>query len=71
MNLIVVNYYPPTPITSENAYFHILFGMSGDMVDTTIVGGKILMEDRNISSLDYERITIRVKEQAEDFWRRF
>jgi len=70
-DLIVVNYYPPTPITSENAYFHILFGISGDMVDTTIAGGKILMEDRNISSLDYERITIRVKEQAEDFWKRF
>lgn len=70
-DLIVVNYYPPTPITSENAYFHILFGISGDMVDTTIAGGNILMEDRNISSLDYERITIRVKEQAEDFWRRF
>jgi len=70
-DVIVVNYYPPTPITSENAYFHILFGMSGDMVDTTIVGGKILMEDREISGLDYERIIRRVKEQAKDFWRRF
>jgi len=70
-DVIVVNYYPPTPITSENAYFHILFGISGDMVDTTIVGGEILMEDREISGLDYERITRRVKEQANDFWTRF
>jgi len=70
-DVIVVNYYPPTPITSENAYFHILFGISGDMVDTTIVGGKILLEDRGISGLDYERITRRVKEQANNFWKRF
>jgi len=70
-DIIVVNYYPPTPITSQNAYFHILFGISGDMVDTTIVGGNILMEDREISTLDYERITKRVKEQAKDFWKRF
>jgi len=70
-DIIVVDYYPPTPITSENAYFHILFGISGDMVDTTIVGGNILMEDREISGLDYQRITRRVKEQAEDFWKRF
>jgi putative selenium metabolism protein SsnA len=70
-DIIVVNYYPPTPITSENVYFHILFGISGDMVDTTIVGGKILMEDREISGLDYERISRRVKEQANDFWKRF
>ena len=70
-DIIVVNYYPPTPITSENAYFHILFGISGDMVDSTIVGGEILMEDREISGLDYERIVRRVKDQAEDFWKRF
>jgi len=70
-DLIVVNYYPPTPITKENAYFHILFGIEGGMVDTTIIGGKILMENQEITSLDYERISRRVKEQAEDFWRRF
>jgi hypothetical protein len=29
------------------------------------------MENQEITSLDYERISIRVKEQAEDFWRRF
>ncbi|MBA7554592.1 hypothetical protein ES705_47218 [subsurface metagenome] len=29
------------------------------------------MEDREISGLDYERIIRRVKEQAEDFWKRF
>jgi len=41
------------------------------MVDYTIVGGKILMEDRNICGLDYERIAIKTKEQAQDFWKRF
>jgi len=70
-DLLVMDYYPPTPITSENAYSHILFGLSGDMADTTIVGGKILMEDRKICSLDYEKIVGRVKEQAQDFWKRF
>ncbi len=70
-DFLVVNYFPPTPINSNNVYFHILFGLSGDMVDYTIVGGKILMEDRNICGLDYERIAIKTKEQAQDFWKRF
>ena len=70
-DLIVVNYYPPTPITKDNAYFHILFGLEGGMVDTTMVGGKILMENQEITSLDYEMISRRVKKQAEDFWKRF
>jgi len=70
-DLLIVNYYPPTPIKNDNVYFHVLFGISGDMVDTTIAGGIILMEERMIKNLDYERITMRVKEQAEDFWKRF
>lgn len=70
-DLIVVNYYPPTPITRENAYSHILFGMSGDMVETTMVGGKMLMEDRNLCNLDYEKTAAKVQEQARDFWQRF
>lgn len=70
-DIITVNYFPPTPITSENAYIHILFGISGDMVDTTIAGGKMLMENREIKGLNYEKITSKVKEQAKDFWKRF
>jgi len=70
-DVIIVNYYPPTPITSANAYFHILFGINGDMVDTTIVGGTILMEDRKIKTLDDKEIAQKAQEQAKDFWRRF
>ena len=70
-DLIVVNYFPPTPITSENAYSHVLFGLSGDMVETTVAGGKMLMEDRNFCSLDYEKIAYSVQKQAWDFWQRF
>ena len=70
-DIIVVDYYPPSPITSVNAYSHILFGIGGDMVDSTMVGGKFLMEDRVIKLLDYKKIVQRTKEQAKDFWRRF
>lgn len=70
-DIIVVDYYPPSPITSGNAYSHILFGIGGDMVDSTMVGGKFLMEDRVIKLLDYKKIAQKTKEQAKDFWRRF
>ena len=39
---IFVNYQAPTPITGSNWYSHVLFGLSGGMVDTTMVGGKFL-----------------------------
>lgn len=70
-DLLVMNYHPPTPINSENAYAHILFGMSGDMVDDTMVGGRMLMEDRRICCLDYDTITERIREQSQNYWKRF
>lgn len=70
-DIIVVNYFPPTPLNGSNTYSHLLFGVGGGMVDTTIVGGRILMEDQEVKILDYERIQKRVQEQARDFWQRF
>ena len=70
-DLIVVDYSPPTEINSDNTYAHILFGINGGMVDTTIVRGRILMENREVQIVDDEKITHETREQADDFWSRF
>jgi putative selenium metabolism protein SsnA len=70
-DIIVVDYSPPTKLNAENTYAHILFGLNGGMVDTTIVGGKILMENREVQVVDYEKIAQEARKQSDDFWRRF
>jgi putative selenium metabolism protein SsnA len=70
-DIIVVDYKSPTAINSDNTYAHILFGINGGMVDTTIVKGRILMENREVQVVDDEKITHETGEQADDFWRRF
>jgi cytosine/adenosine deaminase-related metal-dependent hydrolase len=70
-DIIVVDYKPPTEINSDNTYAHILFGINGGMVDTTIAKGRILMENREVQVVDDEKITHETGEQADDFWRRF
>lgn len=70
-DIITVDYTAPTQINSDNTYAHILFGLNGAMVDTTIVGGKILMEDREVQVVDYEKIAHKARKQADDFWSRF
>ncbi len=70
-DLIIVDYIPPTPIEKDNVYSHILFGMNGGMVETVIIDGKIIMDDREVTILDYERIHRRTREQARRFWERF
>ncbi|MGM0603215.1 MAG: putative aminohydrolase SsnA [Bacillota bacterium] len=70
-DIIAVNYDPPTEINSDNSFAHILFGINGGMVDTTIVGGKFLMENQEVKILDYEKIAYKTRKQSADFWNRF
>ena len=70
-DVIVVDYRPPTPLDPGNYYSHILFGMSGGLVDTTVVAGRVLMRGRKLLGLGEERITARSRELARRVWERF
>ena len=45
--------------------------MDGAHVNTTIVGGKVLMRDRKLTTLDEERIAALAREYAPKIWQRF
>jgi len=70
-DIIIVDYNPPTPVNEGNINSHLLFGINGRSVDTTIVNGKILMEDRKLVNIDEERIMARSRELASAVWKRF
>jgi len=69
-DLILLDYDPPTPVTPENLPWHVIFGLAGGMVHTTIVAGRILMRDRQIVTLDEAAIMARAREQARQVWLR-
>ncbi|MGE5073988.1 MAG: putative aminohydrolase SsnA [Anaerolineae bacterium] len=70
-DLIFVDYKSPTPMDAGNLSWHILFGFEPDLVTTTIVGGKVLMQDRQLTTLDEEEITARARELSRRLWRRY
>lgn len=70
-DLIITDYDPPTPINQSNYYSHILFGLSGGRVLTTIVNGKVVMKDREILGVDLDRVYARSRELADKLWSRF
>ena len=67
-DLILVDYHPFTPMTAGNLPWHILFGFNESMVTTTMVGGKILMKDRALVTLDEERIAAQARELVPSIW---
>jgi putative selenium metabolism protein SsnA len=70
-DIIVVNYNPPTPIDANNINSHLLFGINGRSVDTTVINGKVVMENRILVNIDEERIMAKSRELASAVWKRF
>lgn len=64
-DVIVTDYIPPTPMRADNLNSHILFGMSGRSVITTIANGQVLMRDRVLQNLDEEAELAHVREVGE------
>jgi len=70
-DIIFVDYHPNTPLTSGNLPWHIIFGFQQSMVTTTIVGGKVLMKDRELLTLDEKEIGAKAREIAPKVWERY
>jgi putative selenium metabolism protein SsnA len=70
-DLIFLDYHPFTLLTAGNLPWHILFGMGGSLVTTTIAGGKILMRDRQLLTLDEAGIAARAHELSTQVWARY
>jgi putative selenium metabolism protein SsnA len=70
-DVIVVDYDPPTPLTASNINSHLLFGVSGRSVRTTIIGGRIAMHDRELPGIDEPAIIAKAREAAARLWQRF
>jgi putative selenium metabolism protein SsnA len=70
-DIAIMDYKPTTPIDNNNFYGHLIFGASQSSVDTTIVNGKVLMENRKLLiDIDEERINARSRELAQKLWDR-
>jgi putative selenium metabolism protein SsnA len=70
-DLVFLDYQPYTPLTSGNLPWHLVFGVDGAHVTTTIVGGNVLMYDRVLLMIDEEHIAAQAREVAPRVWERF
>ena len=69
-DVIVLDYIPHTPMNADNANGHILFGMNGNSVTTTVANGEVLMRDRILTRVDEEEVMAKVTEGAERLWKK-
>jgi 5-methylthioadenosine/S-adenosylhomocysteine deaminase len=56
VNLMSQMFTPLVPGNSEHLFSHLVFAANGSCVDTTIIDGKIVMEDRRLTTVDEQKV---------------
>jgi len=69
-DIIVADYEAPTPVTAENYASHILFGLMGRNVSSTMIDGRYVMRNREILTVDEQDIFAESRDVAASFWSR-
>ena len=69
-DIIFVDYDPLTPMDENNLNSHVMFGMNGYSVTTTICNGEILMKDRELLHINKQEVMEHSRKQAADLWER-
>ncbi|MFP4323101.1 MAG: putative aminohydrolase SsnA [Anaerolineales bacterium] len=70
-DMVIVDYYPYTPLTAGNLPWHILFGFESASVRTTIANGQILMHDHIVRVLDERAVMAEALALAPGVWERY
>src|ERR1051326_1850098 len=69
-DLVLLDYLPPTPLSSENFPWHLIFALDGHHVNSTMVAGRWLMRHRQLLTIDEARIYAQARELSCDLWQR-
>ena len=69
-DIVFLDYAPPTPMSTGNLPWHVLFGVDGAHITHTIASGKVLMKDRQLTTLDEAAIMAKARELAVGVWKR-
>jgi len=70
-DLILVDYYPPTPLHSKNIFGHILFGIANAPVDSLLVRGRYVIRGKECVTVDERAVAEKAASRARVLWERF
>jgi cytosine/adenosine deaminase-related metal-dependent hydrolase len=70
-DICVIDSPPPTPITPDNFFGHLVYGASEAPVRHTIARGRVVLEDFRHTTLDPQAIAETACAESPGLWERF
>jgi len=69
-NLVILDYDPPTEINPENYLGHFVFGLDSAHVHSVISGGRLIVENRKLQTVDEAEIMKFAREMGTALWKK-
>lgn len=70
-DIILLDYDPPTPLDENTFLGHLAFGLAAAVVDTTIVGGRVLMAGKRLElTIDEAAVAAEARARTAALWER-
>jgi putative selenium metabolism protein SsnA len=69
-DLVVLDYRPPTPLTTANVGGHLLFGIDRSHVRSLLVAGRWVVRDRALVQVDGRAVAAQARTAAAALWAR-
>eukprot|EP00033_Pygsuia_biforma_P001005 GCRY01001150.1.p1 GENE.GCRY01001150.1~~GCRY01001150.1.p1 ORF type:complete len:449 (-),score=120.51 GCRY01001150.1:50-1396(-) len=69
-DVIIMRYDPPTALSEGNLPWHMIFGMSGAMVESVFIAGRCVLENGKHLTMDTKDIARRARAAAPGVWDR-
>lgn len=68
-DLAILDYHNPTPMVADNCAGHFVWGMSSNCVESVLVNGELVMENRTFPGIDVQDIYAKAAEVAQRVWK--
>ena len=68
-DIIIIDLQSPTPVIKDNIYSQIVSQASGN-VKHVIVDGRLIVKDRELTTIDYHKALAEAQENSLNFWER-
>ncbi|MBU2645283.1 amidohydrolase family protein [bacterium] len=69
-NLVILDYDSPTEIHGENFLGHFVFGIDSRHVESVIANGELIVQNRELQTMDEDEILTFAREMGSALWRK-
>ncbi len=70
-DLLLVDYFPPTPLDGSNLFGHFLFGIANAPVDSLLVNGRFVLRHKECVTVNEREVAEKASARARALWERF